>query len=229
MRAKYGFTLIELLIVVAIIAILAAIAVPNFLEAQTRAKISRVKADQRTIATACEAYKVDTNWYPVWFDPNKPSTGTWGFAAFYALQPLTTPIAYMSTTDQPDPFNSCKFQLDGWTKSCFGFVIYKHTGNTGSKCQTFGDYYADYGIPDWDSATVYCLGPNTQQRTAADNTAPEWWGYFYKGANTSRMTVAPNPVALSNQCYDPTNGTMSKGSLFRIMGETHGYQPPNLK
>src|SRR6059058_569753 len=62
---KKGFTLIELLIVVAIIAILAAIAVPNFLEAQTRAKVSRVRADARTVATAIESYAVDNNKYPI--------------------------------------------------------------------------------------------------------------------------------------------------------------------
>lgn len=47
-----AFTLIELLIVVAIIAILALIAVPNFLEAQIRSKVSRAKSDLRSIATA---------------------------------------------------------------------------------------------------------------------------------------------------------------------------------
>lgn len=62
---REGFTLIELLIVVAIIAILAAIAVPNFLEAQMRAKVSRVKSDMRTIATGIETYAIDHNKHPM--------------------------------------------------------------------------------------------------------------------------------------------------------------------
>jgi prepilin-type N-terminal cleavage/methylation domain-containing protein len=65
-RAKGGFTLIELLVVVAIIAILAAIALPNFLEAQTRAKVSRARADLRTVVTALETYRVDWNGYPTY-------------------------------------------------------------------------------------------------------------------------------------------------------------------
>ena len=67
MRPK-GFTLIEILIVVAIIAILAAIAVPNFLEAHTRSKVSRAKADMRSLATGLESYRVDHNHYP-WLLP----------------------------------------------------------------------------------------------------------------------------------------------------------------
>jgi len=98
-----GFTLIELLIVVAIIAILAAIALPNFLEAQVRAKVSRAKSDIRTISVGLETYAVDNNHYPPDWDsgvhgPLSPA-GEWK-----TYRHLTTPIAYL-TTPPHDPFN----------------------------------------------------------------------------------------------------------------------------
>jgi type II secretion system protein G len=63
MMEKKGFTLIELLIVVAIIGILAAIAIPNLLFALTRAKQKRTMADMRTVATAWESRNVEISRY----------------------------------------------------------------------------------------------------------------------------------------------------------------------
>src|SRR5690348_11719743 len=62
-RNQKGFTLIELLIVVAIVGILAAIAIPNLLTAIQRSKQKRTMADMRTIATAWEARATDENRY----------------------------------------------------------------------------------------------------------------------------------------------------------------------
>ena len=62
-RNQKGFTLIELLIVVAIIGILAAIAIPNLLTAMQRSKQKRTMADIRTIGTAWEARATDLNRY----------------------------------------------------------------------------------------------------------------------------------------------------------------------
>lgn len=92
-RYKNGFTLIELLIVVSIIAILSSIAAPNYLEAQLRAKVSRVKGDFYALATALEAYHIDSLRY---LETNIAER-------WQRWDRLTTPIAYISQIPL-DPF-----------------------------------------------------------------------------------------------------------------------------
>jgi prepilin-type N-terminal cleavage/methylation domain-containing protein len=64
LRNERGFTLIELLIVVAIIAILAAILIPNFLRARAQAQVAATKGNLKNTATALESYFVDFASYP---------------------------------------------------------------------------------------------------------------------------------------------------------------------
>ncbi len=99
-----GFTLIELLVVVAILAILAAIAIPNLLAAQTRAKISRAKADLRTIATAMESYAVDYNAYPPDYDSGIYPGYPFAVGEYNTYRNLTTPVSYI-TQAPVDPFS----------------------------------------------------------------------------------------------------------------------------
>ena len=100
-HAKRGFTLIELLIVIAIILILIAIALPNFLEAQIRARVTKSLAELRTYQTALESYYLDWRMFPrdhdsAWpyFQPEQN-----GFTQ------LTTPLQYLKTLPR-DPFGT---------------------------------------------------------------------------------------------------------------------------
>ena len=100
-KSNKGFTLIELLIVVAIIGIIAAIAIPNLLNAIDRGKQKRSMADIRSVGTAVEEYAIDNSFYPnlaseadiagsvleTSIEPiyirNSPVNDGWGFAMRY--------------------------------------------------------------------------------------------------------------------------------------------------
>ena len=75
-RERRGFTLIELLIVVVIIGILAAIAIPKFAATKDKAKLGSIRSDLRNVMSAMESYYVDYSVYTTSLDPLvfKPST-----------------------------------------------------------------------------------------------------------------------------------------------------------
>ena len=117
-KKESGFTLIELLIVIAIIGILAAIAIPNLLNAVQRGKQKRSMSDMRTMATAVEAYAVDNNVYP------SATCISGNFTAVTSV--LTdTSLSVLAPTYIANPVKK-----DGWSN----FLMY----NTSSNNQEYG-------------------------------------------------------------------------------------------
>ncbi|MFB3785554.1 MAG: prepilin-type N-terminal cleavage/methylation domain-containing protein [bacterium] len=129
-KIRQGFTLIELLIVVAIIGILAAIAVPNFLNAQVRSKVAKAESEMNSFVTACEMYRIDHGQYfPHAGYPNSVIHAPW------QNKYLTTPVAYFSAQPR-DPFQDIAVQdANSWNLT---FGMY-HLENIFMKD---GSYYA---------------------------------------------------------------------------------------
>lgn len=121
---RKAFTLVELLIVVAILALLAAIAVPNFLEAQVRSKVTRAKTDMRALEVGIETYSIDHNRPPIgWEEGTRAVSPPWTVNdndPNLCWNRLTTPVAYVGSVPA-DPFVKKYFYSSFYNNATGGF------------------------------------------------------------------------------------------------------------
>ena len=201
-----AFTLIELLIVVAIIAILAAIAVPNFLEAQTRSKVSRVKGDMRSVATAIETYMTDYSKPPLSAyemiqsgDPRAAlaTSLTRDEQNIFGLSQLSTPVAYITSMPR-DPFIEKAGQSGG-------------VGGSGPPGTGKGQYFTYHSFT-LDSDALSALGKSAGYTWCLHSLGPS-----RRNANTGNVARMLNGIGWETELvpYDPTNGTSSFGQIYR--------------
>jgi len=218
-----AFTLIELLIVVAIIAILAAIAVPNFLEAQVRAKVSRAKADMRSLATALEAYAVDINKYPTdrshyQHDISISGVEPWPGTEETHLFVLTTPVAYITSLPLDIfPDLNAMLGVDGAGNKWVGHYYYISDATEYCCISWYVTYFAPLFDPDLPKQASWVLvtrGPDRRNSVgelyAFGDAGLAWFDY------AMAITWDPELKTITPGClYDPTNGTVSWGDIVR--------------
>ncbi len=219
-----AFTLVELLVVVAVIAILAAIAVPNFLEAQTRSKVSAAKANLRTGETVLQAYAVDNARWPGTRSvfPEDPL----GVLAHVQLRVLSTPVAYLTSTSVlHDPFGDIRVRV-------------RTPGQPGAK--QGGGVFPELQPPNDRKSLLYFHYPTIASRqslASLDRFACSLLSIGPDQVDSAGAYVIASPADFAGRfaawglahpadtVYDPTNGSVSEGDITRVVGTAQPYGP----
>ena len=211
-RCGRAFTLIELLIVIAIILILIAIALPNFLEAQIRARITSSQGQMRGIGQALEAYQSDFKKYPpvsfyeqTQFHPGVRSPGI----NCYSLMQLTTPIPYLE-----------RVPLDIFFRQGETFIFNDSNNSRTPVHPTDQAHGVTYLYWSQDSLRVdgQVATADAMKRNGIN------WSLVSLAPDQDLDTINLNPammgalrIGATPWNYSPTNGTKASGDLTRAV------------
>ena len=188
-----GFTLMEVAILLVIVSVLVAIAVPNFRAAEIKSKVALAKGQLNVLALALESYNVDNLTYPPTSYTNPPTSpeaddGGSNRTSYFTLKPLTTPIAYVAKIPE-DPFADVQMipsYDQGYGRYGHTNAAYSYRNTKGSNQLTF-PAYKQYD-QEWVLGSV---GPDRDYDS---------WG---TGKDNLKF-------------YDPTNGVISNGDILRM-------------
>lgn len=201
MRGRSGekaFTLIELLVVVAILGILAAIALPSFLEAQTRAKIAAVRSEMKTLALAAEMYAVDNGEFP----PHREQATCTELPYHVRFSFFTTPIPYLTGIPGREPFTRDGAPDSGEQWEIADTFYLSWTNFWSYACRTTPHRLWPYRHDH--TYLIRSRGPDTHlEPDPVRNDHFEGEGH-----------LSPDPFL-----YDATNGTVSRGEIIRTRKE----------
>ncbi len=224
---RKGFTLIELLIVIAIILILISIALPNFLEAQIRAKVVNVKGELRSLQNAVTTYSIDHKIPPAdGFERHNfwglPLDTRYGNAAIEGdvtiWSQITTPTKYVSALPRDEFMAANKgFNSDPRYEANNVYRYYSR----GWRCAASSNSYGSKSSPKTYSCDVPAVARGRFTPYPFDPDYAYAGTYIvlspgpdhYHNAGEWAMYRPYVPYGGGDVTYSPTNGTVSSGDI----------------